>query len=133
MGIGLRLAVVMPTAELNVAFGLRHPLDHRVQLRERRPHGVHGAPGQHLGWVDGRGTGLARLGPTGARGIRPLAVVSALIRAVLVSGWHVHILLLKEGGLQTFFQLARFALHAWCLDAISGPCVSVLAAPHVSQ
>ncbi len=64
-------------------------------------------------------------------GLSPL--VSALIRGVLVSGWHVPTLCLEEGGLQTSFQPARFALHARCLPAMSGPCVVVLSAPNVSR
>jgi hypothetical protein len=132
VGTGLRLAVVVLTARLNVALGQAHldiPLSSAsafLTVFAALLINTWDAPmDKEPGW-----RGFALLGPLEC-GLSPL--VSALMLGVLVSGWHAPILLLEEGGLQTSFQPAPFALHARCLPAMSGPCVALLSAPNVSR
>ena len=98
VAIGLPLAVVLLTAGLNVALGASAPslafgsvstilLVFAVRLLNPGD----GALGEEPGW---RGFALPGLQST----LSPL--VSTLILGVLVTGWHVPLLFLEEGGLQ---------------------------------
>jgi membrane protease YdiL (CAAX protease family) len=99
VAIGLPLAVVLLTAVLNVALGAGAPS--LVQFGSvttvlmvfavRLINPGDGALGEEPGW---RGFALPGLQST----LSPL--VSTLILAMLVTGWHVPILFLGEGGLQ---------------------------------
>jgi membrane protease YdiL (CAAX protease family) len=100
VAIGLPLAVVLLTAGLNVALGAGAPsLVHQfgsvatvlMVFAVRLVNPGDGALGEEPGW---RGFALPGLQST----LSPL--VSTLILAVLVTGWHVPILFLEEGGLQ---------------------------------
>ena len=98
--IGLPLAVLLITAGLNVALGASAPS--LVQYSSvttvlmvfavRLINPGDGALGEEPGW-----RGFALPGLQGS-GLSPL--VSTLILGVLVSGWHVPILFLEEGGLR---------------------------------
>ena len=98
VAIGLPLAVLLLTAALNVALGASAPslafgsvstilLVFAVRLLNPGD----GALGEEPGW---RGFALPGLQST----LSPL--VSTLILGVLVTGWHVPLLFLEEGGLQ---------------------------------
>src|SRR5215208_4588713 len=99
LAIGLPLAVLLLTAALNVALGASAPslasygsvstilLVFAVRLLNPGD----GALGEEPGW---RGFALPGL----QRTLSPL--VSTLILGVLVTGWHVPLLFLEEGGLQ---------------------------------
>jgi membrane protease YdiL (CAAX protease family) len=99
VAVGLPLTVVLVTAGLNVA--LRAAVPSLVQFGStttvlmvfavRLVDPGDGALGEEPGW---RGLALPGLQST----LSPL--VSTLILAVLVTGWHVPILFLEEGGLQ---------------------------------
>jgi uncharacterized protein len=101
VAIGLPLAVVMVTAGLNVALGASAPslaqfgsvITILTVFVVRLVNPGDGALGEEPGW-----RGFALPGLQGS-GLSPL--VSTLILGVLVSGWHVPILFLEEGGLQT--------------------------------
>ena len=113
--IGLPLAVILLTAGLNVALGASAPslafgsvgailLFFAVRLINPGD----GALGEEPGW---RGFALPGLQST----LSPL--VSTLILGVLVTGWHVPILFLEEGGLQPSiivgYLLGSFAVTFW--------------------
>jgi membrane protease YdiL (CAAX protease family) len=98
VAIGLPLAVVGLTAGLNVALGASAPSLAQygsvttvlMVFAVRLVNPGDGALGEEPGW---RGFALPGLQST----LSPL--VSTLILAVLVTGWHVPILFLEEGGL----------------------------------
>jgi hypothetical protein len=100
VAIGLPLAVVAVVAGLNVALGASAPS--MVQFSSvsaillffgvRLINPGDGALGEEPGW-----RGFALPGLQGS-GLSPL--LSTLILGVLVTGWHVPILFLEEGGLQ---------------------------------
>jgi len=102
VAIGLPLVVVLITMGLNVALGASAPS--LVQYSSvttvlmvfavRLVNPGDGALGEEPGW---RGFALPGLQTT----LSPL--VSTLILGVLVTGWHVPILFLEEGGLQPSF------------------------------
>jgi len=102
VAIGLPLAVVMLTAGLNVALGASAPS--MVQFSSvstillvfavRLVNPGDGPMGEEPGW---RGFALPGLQSS----LSPL--VSTVLLAVLVTGWHVPILFLEEGGLQPSF------------------------------
>ena len=100
VAIGLPLAVVMLTAGLNVALGASAPSLAQfgsvttvlMVFAVRLVNPADGALGEEPGW---RGFALPGLQST----LSPL--VATLILGVLVSGWHVPILFLEEGGLHT--------------------------------
>ena len=115
VAIGLPLAVILLTAGLNVALGASAPslafgsvstvlLIFAVRLVNPGD----GALGEEPGW---RGFALPGLQST----LSPL--VSTLILGVLVTGWHVPILFLEEGGLQPSiivgYLLGSFAVTFW--------------------
>ena len=102
VAIALPLTVVMLTAGLNVALGASAPS--MIQFSSvstillvfavRLVNPGDGPMGEEPGW---RGFALPGLQST----LSPL--VSTVILAVLVTGWHVPILFLEEGGLQPSF------------------------------
>jgi len=102
VAIGLPLAAVMLTAGLNVALGATAPsLASYGSVSSvllffviRLVNPGDGALGEEPGW---RGFALPGLQST----LSPL--VSTVLLAVLVTGWHVPILFLEEGGLQPSF------------------------------
>ena len=101
VAIGLPLAVVGLTATLNVALGASAPslafgsfTTVLLVFAVRLLNPTDGALGEEPGW---RGFALPGLQST----LSPL--VSTVILAVLVTGWHVPILFLEEGGLQPSF------------------------------
>src|SRR5215217_1841399 len=114
--IGLPLAVLLLTVGLNVALGASAPS--LVQYSSvstillvfavRLVNPGDGALGEEPGW---RGFALPGLQST----LSPL--VSTLILGVLVTGWHVPLLFLEEGGLQPFiivgFLLGTVAVTFW--------------------
>lgn len=99
VAIGLPLAVVLLTVGLNVALGASTPspvqsgsvLTVPIVFAVRLLNPGDGALGEEPGW---RGFALPGL----QRTLSPL--VSTLILGVLVTGWHVPLLFLEEGGLQ---------------------------------
>jgi hypothetical protein len=116
VAIGLPLTVLLITAVLNVALGASAPslafgsvgailLVFAVRLINPGD----GPMGEEPGW-----RGFALPGLQGA-GLSPL--VSTLILGVLVTGWHVPILFLEEGGLQPSilvgYLLGSFAVTFW--------------------
>jgi hypothetical protein len=116
VAIGLPLTVLLITAVLNVALGASAPslafgsvgailLVFAVRLVNPGD----GALGEEPGW-----RGFALPGLQGS-GLSPL--VSTLILGVLVTGWHVPILFLEEGGLQPSiivgYLLGSFAVTFW--------------------
>jgi uncharacterized protein len=116
VAIGLPLTVLLITAVLNVALGASAPslafgsvgailLFFAVRLINPGD----GPMGEEPGW-----RGFALPGLQGS-GLSPL--VSTLILGVLVTGWHVPILFLEEGGLQPSilvgYLLGSFAVTFW--------------------
>ena len=99
VAIGLPLAVVLLTVGLNVALGASTPspvlsgsvTTVLIVFAVRLLNPGDGALGEEPGW---RGFALPGL----QRTLSPL--VSTLILGVLVTGWHVPLLFLEEGGLQ---------------------------------
>ena len=99
VAIGLPLAVLLLTAALNVALGASAPSlasygsvsTILLVFAVRLVNPGDGALGEEPGW---RGFALPGL----QRTLSPL--VSTLILGVLVTGWHVPLLFLEEGGLQ---------------------------------
>ena len=99
VAIGLPLAVVLLTVGLNVALGASTPSPVQsgsvttvlMVFAVRLLNPGDGALGEEPGW---RGFALPGLQKT----LSPL--VSTLILGVLVTGWHVPLLFLEEGGLQ---------------------------------
>jgi membrane protease YdiL (CAAX protease family) len=99
VAIGLPLAVVLLTVGLNVALGASTPSPVQsgsvttvlMVFAVRLLNPGDGALGEEPGW---RGFALPGL----QRTLSPL--VSTLILGVLVTGWHVPLLFLEEGGLQ---------------------------------
>jgi uncharacterized protein len=117
VAIALPLGVVMITAGLNVALGASAPslasygsvTTILMVFAIRLVNPGDGALGEEPGW---RGFALPGLQGTG---LSPL--VSTLILGVLVTGWHVPLLFLEEGGLQPSiivgFLLGSFAVTFW--------------------
>jgi hypothetical protein len=114
--IGLPLAVLLLTAVLNVALGASAPSLAQygsvstilMVFAVRLISPGDGALGEEPGW---RGFALPGLQTT----LSPL--VSTLILGVLVSGWHVPILFLEEGGLRppivVGYLLGSIAVTFW--------------------
>ena len=114
--IGLPLAVVLVTAGLNVALGASAPsliqfgsvTTVLLVFAVRLVNPGDGALGEEPGW---RGFALPGLQST----LSPL--VSTLILGVLVTGWHVPLLFLEEGGLEPSiivgFLLGTLAVTFW--------------------
>jgi hypothetical protein len=114
--IGLPLAVLLLTAVLNVALGASAPSLAQygsvttilMVFAVRLINPGDGALGEEPGW---RGFALPGLQTT----LSPL--VSTLILGVLVSGWHVPILFLEEGGLRppivVGYLLGSIAVTFW--------------------
>jgi CAAX protease family protein len=139
VAIGLPLAVVLLTAGLNVALGASAPS--LVQFSSvstvllvfavRLVNPADGALGEEPGW-----RGFALPGLQGS-GLSPL--VSTLILGVLVTGWHVPLLFLEEGGLQPSF-LVGFLLgtvavtfwYAWLFNHTGGS-VLITIVSHAAQ
>jgi CAAX protease family protein len=139
VAIGLPLAVVLLTAGLNVALGASAPS--LVQFSSvstvllvfavRLLNPGDGALGEEPGW-----RGFALPGLQGS-GLSPL--VSTLILGVLVTGWHVPLLFLEEGGLQPSF-LVGFLLgtvavtfwYAWLFNHTGGS-VLITIVSHATQ
>ncbi len=99
VAIGLPLSVLVVTAGLNVALGASAPslafgsfATVLLVFAVRLVNPGDGALGEEPGW-----RGFALPGLQGS-GLSPL--VSTLILGVLVTGWHVPLLFLEEGGLQ---------------------------------
>jgi hypothetical protein len=114
--IGLPLAVVGLTAALNVALGASAPSlafgsvsTILMVFAVRLVNPGDGALGEEPGW-----RGFALPGLQGS-GLSPL--LATLILGVLVTGWHVPILFLDEGGLQPSiivgFLLGTLAVTFW--------------------
>ena len=137
--IGLPLAVLLLTAALNVALGASAPslasygsvstilLVFAVRLINPGD----GALGEEPGW-----RGFALPGLQGF-GLSPL--VSTLILGVLVTGWHVPILFLEEGGLQPSiivgFLLGTLAVtfwYSWLFNRTGGSVLMTLVS-HAAQ
>jgi uncharacterized protein len=139
VAIGLPLAVVMVTAGLNVALGASAPslaqfgsvITILTVFVVRLVNPGDGALGEEPGW-----RGFALPGLQGS-GLSPL--VSTLILGVLVTGWHVPILFLEEGGLQPSF-LVGFLLgtmavtfwYSWLFNHTGGSVLITLIA-HSTQ
>jgi membrane protease YdiL (CAAX protease family) len=116
VAIGLPLGVVLITAALNVALGAGAPSLAQFSsvstillvFAVRLVNPGDGPMGEEPGW---RGFALPGLQST----LSPL--VSTVILAVLVTGWHVPILFLEEGGLQPFmivgYLLGSVAVTFW--------------------
>jgi uncharacterized protein len=138
VAIGLPLAAVMLTAGLNVALGASAPslvqytsvTTVLMVLALRLVNPGDGALGEEPGW---RGFALPGLQST----LSPL--VSTLILGVLVTGWHVPILFLEEGGLRPPF-LVGFLLgtvavtfwYSWLFNHTDGSVLITLIA-HATQ
>jgi hypothetical protein len=116
LAIGLPLAAILLTAGLNLALGASAPSlafgsvsTILIVFAVRLVNPGDGALGEEPGW-----RGFALPGLQGS-GISPL--VSTLILGVLVTGWHVPILFLEEGGLQPSiivgFLLGTLAVTFW--------------------
>lgn len=116
VAIALPLGVLVVTAGLNVALGARTPslafgsiTTVLTVFAVRLVNPGDGALGEEPGW-----RGYALPGLQGS-GLSPL--VSTLILGVLVSGWHVPLLFLEEGGLRPFmivgFLLGTVAVTFW--------------------
>jgi hypothetical protein len=116
VAIGLPLGVLVVTAGLNVALGASAPslafgsvTTVLMVFAVRLVNPGDGALGEEPGW-----RGFALPGLQGS-GLSPL--VSTLILGVLVSGWHVPLLFLEEGGLRPFmivgFLLGTVAVTFW--------------------
>jgi membrane protease YdiL (CAAX protease family) len=138
LAIGLPLAVVMLSAGLNVALGASAPslvqysslTSVLMVFAVRLVNPGDGALGEEPGW---RGFALPGLQST----LSPL--VSTLILGVLVTGWHVPLLFLEEGGLQPSF-LVGFLLgtvavtfwYSWLFNHTGGSVLITLIA-HATQ
>jgi hypothetical protein len=116
VAIALPLGVLVVTAGLNVALGASAPslafgslTTVLMVFAVRLVNPGDGALGEEPGW-----RGFALPGLQGS-GLSPL--VSTLILGVLVSGWHVPLLFLEEGGLRPFmivgFLLGTVAVTFW--------------------
>jgi uncharacterized protein len=116
VAIALPLGVLVLTAGLNVALGASAPslafgslTTVLLVFAVRLVNPADGALGEEPGW-----RGFALPGLQGS-GFSPL--VSTLILGVLVSGWHVPLLFLEEGGLQPSiivgFLLGTVAVTFW--------------------
>jgi uncharacterized protein len=139
VAVGLPLAVVMLTAGLNVALGASAPslaqygsvITVLMVFAIRLINPGDGALGEEPGW-----RGFALPGLQGS-GLSPL--VSTLILGVLVAGWHVPILFLEEGSLQTpivvGFLLGTVAVtfwYSWLFNHTGGSVLITLIA-HATQ
>ena len=113
--IGLPLAVLLLTAALNVALGASAPSlafgsvsTILLVFAVRLVNPGDGALGEEPGW---RGFALPGLQSTLS------LLVSTLILAVLITGWHVPLFFLEEGGLQPSFivtaALSTVAVTFW--------------------
>ena len=138
VAIGLPLTVLLITAVLNVALGASAPslafgsvgailLFFAVRLINPGD----GPMGEEPGW-----RGFALPGLQGS-GLSPL--VSTLILGVLVTGWHVPILFLEEGGLHPSilvgYLLGSFAVtfwYAWLFNRTGGS-VLMTVVSHAAQ
>jgi hypothetical protein len=116
VAIGLPLTVLLITAGLNVALGASAPSlafgsvsTILLLFAVRLINPGDGPMGEEPGW-----RGFALPGLQGS-GLAPL--VSTLILGVLVTGWHVPLLFLEEGGLQPSilvgYLLGSFAVTFW--------------------
>jgi hypothetical protein len=116
VAIALPLGVLVLTAGLNVALGASAPslafgslTTVLMVFAVRLVNPADGPLGEEPGW-----RGFALPGLQGS-GFSPL--VSTLILGVLVSGWHVPLLFLEEGGLRPFmivgFLLGTVAVTFW--------------------
>ena len=116
VAVALPLGVLVLTAGLNVALGASAPslafgslTTVLLVFAVRLVNPGDGALGEEPGW-----RGFALPGLQGS-GFSPL--VSTLILGVLVSGWHVPLLFLEEGGLRPFmvvgFLLGTVAVTFW--------------------
>ena len=138
VAIGLPLAVTLLTVGLNVALGAGAPSRAGVGslstilmvFAVRLINPLDGPMGEEPGW---RGFALPGLQTT----LSPL--VTTLILAVLITGWHVPILFLEEGGLQpTYlggFLLGTVAVtfwYTWLFNHTGGSVLLVLVA-HSTQ
>jgi uncharacterized protein len=139
VAIGLPLAVVLLTAGLNVALGASAPslvqfssvITILLVFAVRLVNPTEGALGEEPGW-----RGFALPGLQGS-GLSPL--VATVILGVLVTGWHVPILFLEEGGLQLSF-LVGFLLgtvavtfwYAWLFNHTGGS-VLITIVSHAAQ
>ncbi len=136
---GLPLAVVLLTVGLNVALGASAPSLAGVGsvstilllFAVRLVNPGDGAMGEEPGW-----RGFALPGLQGS-GLSPL--VSSLILGVLVSGWHVPILFLEEGGLRppilVGYLLGSVAVtfwYAWLFNRTGGSVLITLVS-HATQ
>jgi membrane protease YdiL (CAAX protease family) len=138
LAIGLPLAVLALTAALNVALGASAPslagfgsvsaVLLFFALRLVNP--GDGALGEEPGW---RGFALPGLQST----LSPL--MSTLILGVLVTGWHVPILFLEEGGLQPSIlvgyllgSLAVTFWYSWLFNRTGGSALMTLVS-HAAQ
>ncbi len=135
VAIGLPLGVLVVTAGLNVALGASVPSLAGIGsvstilmvFAVRLVNPGDGALGEEPGW-----RGFALPGLQGS-GLSPL--VSTLILGVLVTGWHVPLLFLEEGGLQPSF-LVGFLLgtmavtfwYTWLFNHTGGSVLMVLLA-----
>ena len=116
VAIGLPLAVVLLTVGLNVALGASTPSPVQsgsvttvlIVFAVRLLNPGDGALGEEPGW---RGFALPGLQSTLS------LLVSTLILAVLITGWHVPLFFLEEGGLQPSFivtaALSTVAVTFW--------------------
>jgi len=139
VAVGLPLAVLALTAGLNVALGASAPslagfgsvsavlLFFAVRLVNPGD----GPMGEEPGW-----RGFALPGLQGS-GLSPL--VSTLILGVLVTGWHVPILFLEEGGLQPSIivgyllgSLAVTFWYSWLFNRTGGSALMTLVS-HAAQ
>jgi hypothetical protein len=116
VAIGLPLVVILLTAGLNVALGASTPSlafgsvsTILLVFAVRLVNPGDGPMGEEPGW-----RGFALPGLQGS-GLSPL--VSTLILGVLVTGWHVPLLFLEEGGLQASiivgYLLGTLAVTFW--------------------
>ncbi len=135
--LGLPLGAILLTAGLNVALGAGAPSlavgslgTVLLVFAVRVVNPGDGPMGEEPGW---RGFVLPGLQTT----LSPL--VSTSILGVLVTGWHVPILFLEEGGLRPAFLvgylLASVAMTFWCswLFNRSGGSVLITIASHAAQ
>ena len=138
VSIGLPLAAVLLTVGLNVALGASTPSPVQsgsvttvlMVFAVRLLNPGDGALGEEPGW---RGFALPGL----QRTLSPL--VSTLILGVLVTGWHVPLLFLEEGGLQPSilvgYLLGTVAVtfwYSWLFNHTSGSVLITLVS-HATQ
>jgi membrane protease YdiL (CAAX protease family) len=138
LAVGLPLAVLVLTAALNVALGASAPSlaglgsvsSVLLVFAVRLVNPGDGALGEEPGW---RGFALPGLQGT----LSPL--VSTLILGVLVTGWHVPILFLEEGGLQPAIivgyllgSLAVTFWYSWLFNRTGGSALMTLVS-HAAQ